>query len=106
MDSNSREPTNLTTKWGYCPEHLVLRPEDCAENYDKVEDNCVRVSPYPLTWSQAEEKCADEGGHLLHILSQEVQDGVEALIKAKLRLKDFFTTDKWSTVLKPFRNPA
>ena len=99
MDSNSREPTNLTTKWGYCPEHLVLRPEDCAENYDKVEDNCVRVSPYPLTWSQAEEKCADEGGHLLHILSQEVQDGVEALIKAKLRLKDFFTTDKWSTGL-------
>ena len=99
VDSNSREPTNLTTKWGYCPEHLVLRPEDCAENYDKVEDNCVRVSPYPLTWSQAEEKCADEGGHLLHILSQEVQDGVEALIKAKLRLKDFFTTDKWSTGL-------
>ena len=99
MDPNSREPTNTTTKWGYCPEHLILRPEDCAENYDRVEDSCVRISPYPLTWSDAEDKCVEEGGHLLHILTQEVQDGVEALIKSKLRLKDFFTTDKWSTGL-------
>ena len=89
VDINSREPLNLTTQWGYCPEHLVLRPEDCAENYDKVEDNCIRISPYPLTWPQAEEKCVEEGGHLLHILSQEVQDGVQTLIKSKLRNKDF-----------------
>ena len=64
-----------------------------------VEDLCVRISPYPLTWDEAEDRCKSEGGHLLHILSEAVQQGVVGLIARKKAIKDFFTIDQWSTGL-------
>ena len=64
-----------------------------------VEDLCVRISPYPLTWDEAEDRCKSEGGHLLHILSEAVQQGVVSLIARKKAIKDFFTIDQWSTGL-------
>ena len=85
--------------WGYCPNHLIKKLDDCQDTYDRVEDVCVRVSPAPLKWADAESKCVEEGGHLLHVLSQGVQDGVQKLIKYKLKMKDFFSMDKWSTGL-------
>lgn len=52
VDPKTREQ-NGTDNWGYCPEHLILRPEECSENYDRVADVCVRVSPYPtLSWAE------------------------------------------------------
>ena len=59
----------------------------------------MRISPYPLTWAEAEAKCVSEGANLLHILSEAVQTGVEKLVKSKMKLKDFFSMDKWSTGL-------
>ena len=94
----SREQDGANS-WGYCPDHLVPDIDLCGENYDVVSDLCVRISPYPLSWNDAEAKCQDEGGHLLHILSQEVQTGVQELIQKKKQLKDFFEDDKWSTGL-------
>ena len=94
----SREQDGATS-YGFCPDHLVPDIELCGENYDVVHDLCVRISPYPLNWNDAEAVCQSEGGHLLHILSQEVQDGVQALIIKKKNLKDFFEADKWQTGL-------
>ena len=94
----SREQDGANS-WGYCPDHLVPDIDLCGENYDVVSDLCVRISPYPLSWNDAEAKCQDEGGHLLHILSQGVQTGVQELIQKKKQLKDFFEDDKWSTGL-------
>ena len=85
--------------YGFCPGHLIPENEDCGENYDVVHDLCVRISPYPLTWNDAEAKCQSEGGHLLHIMSQEVQSGIQALIRKKQNLKDFFEADKWQNGL-------
>lgn len=59
----------------------------------------MRVSPYPLSWEGAESKCQDEGGHLLHILSEAVQKGMDSLIRKKMKTKDFFEFDKWQTGL-------
>ncbi len=46
-----------SSDWGYCPGHLYDKTEECSENYDRVEDICVRISPYRLGWEAAEEKC-------------------------------------------------
>lgn len=86
-----------SSDWGYCPGHLYDKTEECSENYDRVEDICVRISPYRLGWEAAEEKCKTEGGHLLSILSEAIQMGVNRLLKKKESIKDFFEINKWST---------
>ena len=62
-----------------------------------MEDVCVRVSPYKLKWDEAEAKCQEEGAHLIHVMSLEVQKGVEKLIKKLQLTKSFFEVNKWST---------
>ena len=57
----------------------------------------MRVSPYKLTWDDAEAKCKEEGAHLLHIMTEEVQIGLIKLIKKKEREKSFFELNNWST---------
>ena len=64
-----------------------------------IGDICVRVSPYPLSWLDAEHQCVKEGGHLLHILEEKVQMELEFLLRSKLRSKQHFTVDKWTTGL-------
>ena len=76
---------------------LISKPEECSENYDRVADVCVRISPYKLTWEDAETKCQTEGSHLLHIMSEAVQKGLVALIKKKEAVKSFFALNTWST---------
>ena len=56
----------------------------------------MRVSPYALSWVDAELKCMDEGGHLLQIMNKEVQSGVEFLIRSKLRSNMLFELDRWA----------
>ena len=85
------------SSWGYCPDMLISKPEECSENYDRVADVCVRISPYKLTWEDAETKCQTEGSHLLHIMSEAVQKGLVALIKKKEAVKSFFALNTWST---------
>ena len=85
--------------YGYCPDHIVPKSEECSENYDRVDNICIRVSPHPLNWLDAENQCVKEGGHLLHILSEQVQMDVEFLVRSKMRSKEHFTVDKWSTGL-------
>lgn len=85
--------------WTFCPDHLASQPADCPETYERMAGRCVRVSPAPLTWTQAEQTCREEGGHLLHVTSKELQEGVEGLIKEKMKTKDSFLVDKWSTGL-------
>ena len=41
----------------------------------------------------------EEGGHLLHILSDKVQMEVEFLVRSKLRSAKHFSVDKWTTGL-------
>ena len=41
----------------------------------------------------------EEGGHLLHVLSDRVQMKVEFLVRSKLRSKEHFSVDKWTTGL-------
>ena len=86
-----------TSDWGYCPTHLYDKTEECSENYDRVEDICVRVSPYRLSWEAAEAKCQTEGGHLLSVMSQSIQFGINALLKKKESIKEFFEVNTWST---------
>ena len=83
--------------WGFCPDHLFDRTEECSENYDRVDDICVRISPYRLKFQDAEDKCQSEGGHLLSIMSQAVQTKLNALLRKKESDKDFFEVNKWST---------
>ena len=83
--------------WGFCPDHLYDRTEECSDNYDRLEDLCVRVSPYRLSWDNAEAKCQSEGGHLLSITSQTLQLKLMLLIKKKESTKNFFEVNKWST---------
>ena len=73
--------------------------EECGESYELVADSCVRVSPYPLGWAAAEAKCQEEGGHLLSITSQQLQTELDALIRQKMKLKEFFEFDKFDTGL-------
>ena len=60
-------------------------------------DICVRISPYRLNWEAAEAKCKTEGGHLLSIMSETIQMGLNRLLKKKESIKDFFEINKWST---------
>ena len=73
------------------------KSEECSENYDRVDDICVRVSPYRLTWDAAQEKCQTEGAQLLSIMSKDVQFGLMALLKKKESTKEFFEINTWST---------
>lgn len=57
----------------------------------------MRVSPYKLKWQDAEAKCQTEGAHLIHIMNEAVQKGVEKLIKKLQLTKTFFEVNKWST---------
>ena len=97
------DPKNRTQigddSYGYCPDHLIPSSEECSENYDRVGDICIRVSPYPLSWLDAENQCVKEGGHLLHILEEKVQVELEFLLRSKLRSKPHFTVEKWTTGL-------
>ena len=85
--------------YGYCPDHLIPSSQDCGENYGKIQDICVRVSPHALDWLSAEKQCIKEGGHLLPILTEDIQSQLELLIRGKLRSKSHFTSDKFSTGL-------
>ena len=62
-----------------------------------MSDICVRISPYKLTWKEAEEKCKSEGAHLLHIMAVEVQKDLISLIKKKETMKSYFEEGTWST---------
>ena len=80
---------------GFCPDHLIPSSTECSPNYERVHNICVRVSPYALSWADAELKCMDEGGHLLQIMNEDVQIGVEFLIRSKLRSQMHFELDRW-----------
>ena len=97
VDPVTREIVDSASDWGYCPDHLYDKTEECSENYDRLEDTCVRISPYRLSWDAAEEKCQSEGGHLLTIQSQSLQFKLLLLIKKKETIKNFFEVNKWST---------
>ena len=86
-----------SSDWGYCPDHLYDKTEECSENYDRVENVCVRISPYRLKWDEAEAKCQTEGSHLLSILSESIQLGVNRLLKKKESIKEFFEINKFTT---------
>ena len=62
-----------------------------------MENICVRISPYRLKWDEAEAKCQTEGSHLLSILSQSVQAGINKLLKKKETIKEFFEINKFTT---------
>ena len=97
VDPVTREMVNSASDWGFCPDHLYDKTEECPDNYDRLEDLCVRISPYRLSWDAAEAKCQTEGAHLLSILSQTVQFKLMLLIKKKESTKNFFEVNKWST---------
>lgn len=90
---------NITgsTTWGFCPSSVVTEFRECPENYDKVEDFCIRVSPFALSWSDARKKCKSEGSDLVYIMNENVQMGINNLIKSKQKYKKFFQPKKWTT---------
>ena len=57
----------------------------------------MRISPYKLTWDEAEAKCQAEGAHLVHIMNEKVQMSLMQLIKKKERDKSYFELNNWST---------
>lgn len=83
--------------WGYCPKHLHPKREDCSQTYTKVGNRCIRVSPYKLSWHDAEMKCRSEGGHLADIMSAQQQQDLADHIKLKHEEKPYFEVDKWTT---------
>ena len=86
-----------STDWGYCGDHLYNKTEECSDNYDRLGDLCVRISPYRLSWEAAEEKCQEEGGHLVSITSEALQFKLLLLIKNKEATKEFFQLNQWTT---------
>ena len=90
----------LGSNWGYCPDHLIPSPGECGENYEAVGGVCVRVSAHPLPWREAQEQCREEGGTLVEIMGQELQQGLQAVIRDKtLKLRHFSLAGIWSTGL-------
>ena len=71
--------------------------EECGENYDRVEDLCIRISPYKLNWDDAQAKCESEGGHLVSLTSEAQQIALNKLIKNKENSKKIFEAGSWTT---------
>lgn len=69
----------------------------CPENYNQIEDICVRVSPYKLNWYDAQLKCKSEGSSLVNIESANIQSELEGLITLKKQVKPYFEPGIWTT---------
>ena len=61
------------------------RPPDngCPDHYEPAGQHCIRASALSATYSAASEKCVAEGGSLLHITSQQMNDDITALLDEK-----------------------
>ena len=77
------------TEFGYCTRHLTPVTTECSANYNKFLDFCIRVSPYPEKFDDAQDKCEAEGANLMHIMSGEVSNLLRFYIR-KLENKVYF----------------
>eukprot|EP00092_Neocalanus_flemingeri_P006940 GFUD01007492.1.p1 GENE.GFUD01007492.1~~GFUD01007492.1.p1 ORF type:complete len:215 (+),score=29.58 GFUD01007492.1:78-722(+) len=46
-------------------------PKECAKPWTTFSSSCYRLWEETLTWSEAELRCQEEGGHLVSIVSEE-----------------------------------
>jgi hypothetical protein len=70
---------------------------NCGNFNNESAINCmiiVRVSPYSLTWDDAEEQCKTEGAHLAYIPSQAVGIFSYFLLNRFVKLLWFFVDGK------------
>lgn len=49
----------------------------------KAGDKCLRVSPNKLNYERAQEKCETEGGQLLSVTTEQIQEDTVAFIEMK-----------------------
>ncbi len=82
---------NLTSDdIGYCTEHWKPLVFECNQNYEKVNNVCIRVSAYAETLKNAAAKCEIEGSYLLPIMDSEVLPPIWNYIKALSDSKIYF----------------
>ena len=85
----SMEVIDDVTEYGYCTLHLTPVTSDCSANYNKFLDFCIRASPYPEKFDDAQEMCEKEGANLMHIMRAEVNSQLRFYIK-RLENKVYF----------------
>ena len=57
---------------GYCTEYMKPATGDCDVNYELVNENCIRVSAFAETFSDAAKMCEGEGAYLLSLPNAKV----------------------------------
>lgn len=76
----SRVFNDPTDEVGICTDYLKPINIDCEQNYDMVDQVCLRVSPILESFDEAQNKCREEGGNLLSNLTDAFLKSLEIYI--------------------------
>ena len=61
----------------------------CSSNYELIgNQTCIRIFTLPQSWQQAEDRCKQEGSHLISIRSSQIQSALRDHIRLKISVND------------------
>ena len=61
----------------------------CSSNYELIgNQTCIRIFTLPQSWQQAEDRCKQEGSHLISIRSSQIQSALRDHIRLKISSSD------------------
>ena len=61
----------------------------CSSNYELIgNQTCIRIFTLPQSWQQAEDRCKQEGSHLISIRSSQIQSALRDHIRLKISISD------------------
>ena len=64
-------------------------PNVCSLNYELIGDQtCIRIFTLPQSWQQAEDRCKQEGSHLISIRNSLIQSALRDYIRLKISSSD------------------
>ena len=85
MDATTLE-WNLTMPTALCTSHLFPADNGCEDHYEAVEDLCLRISPFPKSFTDAIATCEREGSYLAHVTSQAVHANLTQTLSDKSKM--------------------
>ena len=77
---------NLTMPTALCTSHLFPADNGCEDHYEAVEDLCLRISPFPKSFTDAIATCEREGSYLAHVTSQAVHANLTQTLSDKSKM--------------------
>ena len=77
---------NLTTPTALCTSHLFPADNGCEDHYEAVEDLCLRISPFPKSFTDARATCEREGSYLAQVTSQAVHANLTQTLSDKSKM--------------------